>query len=103
MVIDGAADQTQSTALDLVDGHSRVALPEQQFARGEDTNRAAGFKGCRQGIRRHISLLRSRTVSTSRALTNYDWIYQTRGSAAKRSCRELLAATANKDKTIVGR
>ena len=54
MVIDGAADQTQPTALDLVDGRSRVALPEQQFTWGEDTDSAPGLKGCRQGIRCHI-------------------------------------------------
>jgi hypothetical protein len=29
MVIDGSADQAKPTALDLVDGFSRVALPEQ--------------------------------------------------------------------------
>jgi len=29
MVIDGAADQAQPTALDLVDRHRRVALSEQ--------------------------------------------------------------------------
>jgi hypothetical protein len=42
MVIDGAADQAQPTALDLVYGRRRVPLPKQQFARGEETDSTAG-------------------------------------------------------------
>ena len=67
MVVDSAADQAQPPALDLVDGRSRVALPAQRFARGQDTRtrlppsrepgkESGGFTCCKLTLRDYAAL-----------------------------------------------
>jgi hypothetical protein len=61
MVIDGAPNQAQPSAFDLVDRRRRVALPEQWLARSKDADSAAGSREVGKGSVPSL-LLRSRRL-----------------------------------------